>query len=156
GLITAGDELGSQTSYSYIDAEVDQDAVYYYWLQSIDLGGTSVFYGPLMVQVNGNPEEPGTPEIPIVTELLDAYPNPFNPSTTLRFAIKEAGNVRLDIFNARGQKVRSFENSYSVPGYYKVVWDGKDTDGAQVSSGIYMYRMTSGRYISTKKIVLTK
>jgi flagellar hook assembly protein FlgD len=87
---------------------------------------------------------------------MNAFPNPFNPNTTLRYSLKEAGKVRIEIYNLKGQMVRSFSNDHSSPGYYQVNWDGKDAMGRKVSSGVYMYRMVSGRYHSTKKMVLAK
>jgi len=155
-FISDGDQLGSQISYSYIDGEVDNNTTYYYWLQSFDLGGTAQFYGPLTVLVSGNPDDPGIPVIPVVTQLMDAYPNPFNPSTTLRYGIKDAGKVRIDVFNVRGQLLRSFENDHATPGYYSLIWDGKDASGNVVGSGMYLYRMTSGKFVSTKKVVMSK
>jgi len=156
GIIDEGTALGTQVSYSYADAEVDAGSTYYYWLESVDLGGTTTLFGPLSVLVTGDPNDPGTPELPTVTKLMNAFPNPFNPNTTLRYSLKEAGKVRIEIFNLKGQMVRSFSQDHSTPGYYQVSWDGKDAQGQKVSSGVYMYRMSSGRYHSTKKMVLAK
>jgi len=155
-IISEGENLGTQISYSYADAEVDAGSTYYYWLESVDLGGISTLYGPLSVLVTGDPNDPGTPELPTVTKLMNAFPNPFNPNTTLRYSLKEAGKVRIEIYNLKGQMVRSYINDHATPGYYQVSWDGKDAQGRKVSSGVYMYRMSSGRYHSTKKMVLAK
>jgi|GEM_PF-1356358 len=156
GVISNGSSEGTQVSYSFTDTEVEVGSSYYYWLQSMDLGGSSVFYGPLTVDVNTNPDGPEIPLIPLVTKLMDAYPNPFNPSTTIRYQIKEAGDVRIEIYNTRGQKLRSFNNAKAKAGYYQVTWDGKDANGKELSSGVYIYRMISGKYTSSKKMVLTK
>jgi len=156
GVISNGSANGTQVSYAFIDSEVDQGESYYYWLQSMDLGGTSVFYGPLSVTISGQPGDPEVPLVPLVTRLMDAYPNPFNPSTNLRFDIKEAGKVTIDIYNTRGQKLRRLEKTYNHPGSYQITWDGKDAQGKELSSGVYIYRMNSGKYTSSKKIVLTK
>ena len=156
GVISSGSSEGTQVSYSFIDTEVDSGSSYYYWLQSMDLDGSAVFYGPLVVEVNTNPDGPEIPLIPLVTQLMEAYPNPFNPSTTIRYQIKEAGDVKIDIYNTRGQKLRSFTNDHSKAGYYQITWDGKDANGKNLSSGVYIYRMTSGKYTSSKKMVLTK
>jgi len=155
-IITEGNTVGTQVSYDYTDIEVYPGSTYYYWLESMDLGGVSTFYGPLMVLVSGDPTDPGTPPIPTVTELQDAYPNPFNPVTNLRYTLKEAGHVRIDIFNAKGQLIRSYDADHNAPGYYQLRWDGKDAQGRNVSSGIYLYRMTSGKYVASKKMVLAK
>lgn len=60
------------------------------------------------------------------------------------------------LYNLKGQVVRSFVNSHDQPGYYQVSWDGRDSGGRVVSTGVYFYRMVSGRYRSTKKMVLAK
>jgi len=156
GLIYAGTQIGSQINYSHTDAEVDAGLTYYYWLQSMDLGGASQYYGPLTVLVTGGPENPETPEIPLNTMLMNAFPNPFNPNTNIRYSIREAGEVNINIYNVRGQLVRSFSSIYNSPGYYQIAWDGKDSSGFGVSSGVYFYRMITDKYSSTKKMILTK
>ncbi|HNX37021.1 MAG TPA: T9SS type A sorting domain-containing protein [Candidatus Cloacimonadota bacterium] len=155
-LIDNGVVNGTQISYFYSDFEAYNNMQYYYWLESASLGGTSQFYGPIAVTIGDPEDDPELPGIQLSTMLMDAYPNPFNPSTTLRYSLKEAGNVRMDVFNLRGQIIRSFESSHDSPGFYHIDWDGTDAHGQLVSSGIYMYRMTSGRYTSTKKMILAK
>nr|MDK2851063.1 serine protease [Candidatus Cloacimonadota bacterium] len=109
---------------------------------------------------SGNIAQP-TPNIDLVipikdTELYSAYPNPFNPQTTLSFNLKEAGEVSLDIYNQRGQKVRSLVNSKMDAGEHKIVWNGTDDNGRNVSSGLYFYRLKSGKYSSTRKMIMMK
>jgi flagellar hook assembly protein FlgD len=102
------------------------------------------------------PQDPGTPAIPVVTSLNNAYPNPFNPNTTISYSMADAGNARIDIYNLRGQILRSFERDHANAGNYSFNWDGKDASGNFVGSGIYLYRMTSGNYSATKKLILSK
>jgi len=155
-LIDNGEQLSSQISYTYTDFETFSNTQYYYWLESVSLDGMSQFFGPLLVTI-GNPEqEPQAPENPLKTSLLNAFPNPFNPTTNLRYSIKTAGDVHIDVFNLKGQLIRSFSASHYSPGYYQVSWDGKDNNGALVSSGIYMYRMTTGSFSATKRMILAK
>jgi hypothetical protein len=154
-MLEQGSQNGTQISYVYTDAEVYWKATYYYWLESVSLDGVSDFFGPLTVTINAG-GEPGIPEIPMETALFSAFPNPFNPSTNLRYSMKEPGDVRIDVFNAKGQLLKSFNNSHTVPGYYQVNWNGKDSNGRNVSTGVYFYRMTSGKYTATKKMVLSK
>jgi|GEM_PF-4341809 hypothetical protein len=145
-----------QQVYSYLDTELDSEGVYYYWLQGLDIDGSSSYWGPVVVNVTAVSEDNETPVIPLKTELFNAFPNPFNPVTTISYALKEAGNVKIEIFNTRGQKITGFERSYSTPGTYNVVWDGKDTTGKSVVSGIYMYKLTCGSYTATKKMIMQK
>jgi hypothetical protein len=88
------------------------------------------------------------------TALLGNYPNPFNPETTISYSVKDASPVRVEIFNAKGQKVRTLVDAIQASGWYKAVWDGRDDKGLPVSSGVYMYRMTAGSYHSSKKMIL--
>ncbi|MDD4308883.1 MAG: choice-of-anchor D domain-containing protein [Candidatus Cloacimonetes bacterium] len=154
-LIADGTELGTQISYSFVDEEASNNATYHYWLESVSLDGASEFFGPLTVTI-GDPQDHGIPVVPIVTELLNAYPNPFNPSTRIGYSLKEAGEVNIDIYNLKGQKVRSYNALHNAPGFFNVIWDGRDASGNSASSGVYMYRMSSGTYTSSKKMILAK
>lgn len=144
-----------QQCYVYADGEVSEAGLYYYWLQSADLDGSSNFYGPISFTYAG-PGGDGNPEIPLVTELQRAFPNPFNPSTRIGYSLKEKGEVLLQIYNNRGQLVREYLQQHASPGYYYQIWDGRDASGAPVSSGIYLYRMKTGDYQSVKRMTLIK
>jgi len=82
----------------------------------------------------------GDTPVPLITELNGNYPNPFNPETSIKFALKEAGNVRIDVFNIKGQHVKTLINEHLEAAHHSVVWDGKDTNGVNVSSGVYFYK----------------
>ncbi|MBL8008930.1 MAG: T9SS type A sorting domain-containing protein, partial [Ignavibacteria bacterium] len=88
--------------------------------------------------------------IPDQFELSQNYPNPFNPSTTISFGIPEPSNVTLMIYNIQGQEVRTVFGNFLDAGYYDAVWDGKDDEGNQVSSGIYIYRLQAGKFLQSK------
>ena len=98
----------------------------------------------------------GDTPILLATELNGNYPNPFNPETAIKFALKEAGNVRIDVFNIKGQHVKTLINEHLEAAHHSVVWDGKDTNGVNVSSGVYFYKMKTGKYSETKKMILMK
>jgi len=150
---------GTNTSiaqtYIYVDEELQQDGTYYYWLQNVDMDGTVGFHGPASVDFSTG-GGPGAPPIPLVTRLENAYPNPFNPDTTIRYQLKDPAQVRIDIYNLKGQIVRSFSQSHDAPGYYKLNWDGCDGSGRALSSGVYLYKMSAGSYSAAKKLVLKK
>ncbi|MDD3049889.1 MAG: carboxypeptidase regulatory-like domain-containing protein [Candidatus Cloacimonetes bacterium] len=95
-------------------------------------------------------------EIPAVTALNGNYPNPFNPLTEIHFGLKTDGLVKIDIYNMKGQKVKSLINEDMKTGFHHVTWFGNDDSGKKVSSGIYFYKMTSGNYTSTKKMIMLK
>ena len=83
--------------------------------------------------------------------LFQNLPNPFNPSTTIKFGIPKYSRVKIEIFNSNGQKVETLVNKDLNPGYYKVTWYG-----ASYSSGFYFVRMKSDNYIKIIKILLLK
>ncbi|HHZ15804.1 MAG TPA: T9SS type A sorting domain-containing protein, partial [Candidatus Cloacimonetes bacterium] len=150
-----GTNTSEACTYTYLDKELEQSGTYYYWLQNVEMDGYTSYHGPVSVTFSAE-DGGGTPDIPFVTKLENAYPNPFNPNTNIRYQLKEAGDVKIDIFNARGQLVRSFSRTHDAAGYYQINWDGRDSSGKAVSSGVYQYRMSSGKYRSTKKMVLKK
>lgn len=82
---------------------------------------------------------------------LSAYPNPFNPVTTLSFGIEKAGNVRLDIFNVAGQRVRTLGDAVYAAGYHTITFDARD-----LPSGIYFAKINAGNFVKTEKLVMMK
>jgi len=94
--------------------------------------------------------------VPVDSYLGKVYPNPFNPSTTLQYGLKEAGQVKISVFNARGQLVRILVNESKTAGTYQVIWDGKDNNGHIASSGIYFFRMDTKAGIKTTKGLMIK
>ncbi len=90
------------------------------------------------------------------TELLNNYPNPFNPETNIAFSIKEAGNVMIEVYNMKGQLVKTLINEHLDAAYHVVTWNGKDNSEKSVSSGVYFYKMKAEKYTSTKKMILMK
>lgn len=156
-FVSTGSSTGTQITYNYRDEDnIADNTTYYYWLQSVDLDNTTYFFGPVQVIINneGGPEPP--PVVPTYTELLNAYPNPFNPNTTIPYTLKSPGEVKFEIYNVKGQVVWSKNMDHPKAGYYQLGWNGKDNIGKSVSSGIYYYRMTSGKYTASKKIILVK
>jgi hypothetical protein len=96
------------------------------------------------------------PAIASVFELEQNLPNPFNPSTTIRYSLVEETSVRLNIYNVLGQSVRSLVNESQTAGSYSVVWDGRDTFGRQVATGLYLYRLEAAANIEIRKMVFAK
>ena len=88
--------------------------------------------------------------------LYQNHPNPFNPSTEISYSIPEEARVTLTIYNILGQEVRRLVDGIQGPGSYTVGWDGKDESGNHVSSGIYLYRLTSGNHSQTRKMFLAR
>ena len=89
-------------------------------------------------------------------QLLGNYPNPFNPTTTIRFHIKTKSNVKINIYNLRGQKVTTLLNENRLAGLNSVVWNGRDRGDAPVASGVYFYRIECDGTTKTAKMLLMK
>ena len=96
----------------------------------------------------------------IVSDLfhLQNYPNPFNPFTTISFSLtaEDAENAEIEIFNIKGQKVNTLVNEILPAGEHSVIWNGRDSSGKRVSSGIYFYKLKAGNYQKVRKMVLLK
>jgi hypothetical protein len=88
--------------------------------------------------------------------LSQNHPNPFNPQTSIKYALPQDAQARLTIYNILGQKVATLVDEYQSAGYSTVWWDGKDANGDEVSSGVYFYRLTAGDFSEVKKMMLVK
>ncbi len=152
-MIVDGIAEGSATTYTQKDAEVESDATYYYWLENVNIDNTNSFFGPIEVKT-GTITTP--PPAELKTTLNNAYPNPFNPSTFINYSVKEAGNVSINIYNIKGEKVRTLVNGQQNAGSYRLEWNGKDHNGKTVGTGVYFYKMTAGKYTSIKKMMMLK
>jgi len=94
--------------------------------------------------------------IPMSTKLNQNYPNPFNPTTTINYSLKEDSKVSINIYNIKGQKVKQLTTDQLSAGQHSVVWDGRDDNNKQVSSGIYFYKLKTNNYEKTRKMILLK
>ena len=83
-------------------------------------------------------------------------PNPFNPSTAIRYDLPEQARVEITVYNMIGQVVRTLVDRHVSPGQHEVIWDGCDDTGHPVSSGLYLYRMTAGDFTQSRKMLLLK
>ena len=98
---------------------------------------------------------------PTETELLHNYPNPFNPETWIPYRLAEDAFVKLTIYDLSGQVVRTLEVGHRIAAFYEsrskaVYWDGRNSLGEQVASGVYFYTLTAGDYSATRKMVILK
>ena len=94
--------------------------------------------------------------IPIKYTLHQNFPNPFNPITTLRYDLPSDAFVTLTVFDLLGIEINPLVNATQDAGFKSVQWDGSDSMGRPVSAGVYMYRIETGNFIQTKKMVLLK
>ncbi|RME18843.1 MAG: T9SS C-terminal target domain-containing protein, partial [Candidatus Zixiibacteriota bacterium] len=94
--------------------------------------------------------------LPNTFALGQNYPNPFNPTTTIEYSIPRRSRVVIDIFNVLGQSVRRLVDEKAEAGTHSVVWDGRTNGGRPVASGVYLYRITAGEFVRTRKMLLLK
>jgi hypothetical protein len=94
--------------------------------------------------------------VPVEFALHENYPNPFNPTTTLRFDLPEVSNLTLTIYNMLGQKVRTFNYQNTSAGYHSVKWNATNDYGDPVGAGVYLYQLQTKDFVKTRKMVLLK
>ena len=89
-------------------------------------------------------------------ELAQNYPNPFNPNTIIKYQLPEATLINLNIYNIKGQLVKTLVNEMQNAGYYNIIWNGCNNDNKELPSGFYIYRLSGENYIESKKMLLLK
>ncbi len=138
--------------YSYLDKDVRVGQEYTYRLSDMDYHGKRTTHAELSVIVKAADE---TMLIDSYT-LLPAYPNPFNPSTTLRYGLPEEAAVSLFIYDIKGNLIKTFTRETKAAGWYEHTWNGIDDSGQPVSTGLYLTRLQAGSYTKTIKMLYLK
>ncbi len=93
---------------------------------------------------------------PVLFALHPNYPNPFNPTTTLRFSLPQAGEVELSIYNLMGQRVANLVRGVQEAGPHVLQWNGRDEQGRELASGVYFYHLQAGAQVETRKLLLLR
>ena len=114
----------------------------HFWAQAIGNDTTPI----------DSPEHDAVPGV----KLYPNFPNPFNPSTDIRFELKAAGRAKLSIYNLKGQMVRRLADGMMNTGIHTVQWDGLDDSGNGVATGVYMYRLEAAGKVICRKMLLMK
>jgi len=150
-LIEGAINSSTSNDYTFIDTEVKSNMQYYYKLEDVSTKGETEMHGPRSISLSS--------EKSIVSEfnLSAAYPNPFNPETTIKFTIPEECKVTINVYDMRGNLVSSLtDRNYNI-GQYQVNWNGSDKDGKPVSAGVYIYKMsTNTGFTKSSKMILVK
>ena len=113
--------------------------------------GTSDIIIPVYLTVISGIEDPFIDKIPKTYVLFQNYPNPFNPITHIRYGLPKATDVKIELFNILGQRVKTLLNTRKPAGYHVVVFDG-----GKLASGVYIYRIVAGNFREVKKMILIK
>lgn len=145
----------SQTQiYMFSDCEVFPETTYWYWLESMEMNGINEYFGPIYVTIPQTPIQ--TPQIPMTTNLVSLYPNPFNPDLTIDYSLDRTSTVNIVVTNVKGQVVKTLVNESKAPGLHSYRWDGKDSLGNSCASGMYLIRMLANDKSVSRKVMLMK
>ncbi|MDP2983194.1 MAG: T9SS type A sorting domain-containing protein [Candidatus Latescibacter sp.] len=91
---------------------------------------------------------------PIPFQLLQNWPNPFNPATNIGYTLEKGNTIQLEIYNILGQKVRVLDSGFKSPGVHILIWNGRDDTGKSCAAGVYLYRLLAGNNVAMKKMLL--
>lgn len=170
-------EIGAQSAFLFEDGPIDGHAYLYHGVcaTTVTLPIYKAFYfsfdfsqvyqeaqryelmSDLMQWFGISPDANEDYNIPQVeTKINGNYPNPFNPETTISFTLAKNAKVKLDIYNVRGQKIKTLLNDNLSAGIHNCIWDGKDDNGQIVSSAMYIVRLDDGNKIKQHKMMLIK
>jgi YVTN family beta-propeller protein len=136
--------LASGAEYEYSDEEVSINRTYWYVLKEVSGEDSKLVFGPYRVIVKA----------PFA--LAQNQPNPFNPVTTIRFTVPEDSEVNLTVYDVAGRRVKTLVKGHHKADFYRVNWDGTNNNGSRVASGVYFYRLTAGKNVMSKKMVLLR
>tara|TARA_Y100001970_G_scaffold1194_1_gene1402 strand:+ start:2349 stop:6983 length:4635 start_codon:yes stop_codon:yes gene_type:complete len=115
-----------------------------------------IYYNKNNALVNSGSQDFDIKAIPNEYALHENYPNPFNPSTTLRFDLPNVSNATLSIYNMLGQKVKTFNMQNTPAGFHSLIWNATNDYGTPVGAGIYLYQLQTKDFVKTRKMVLLK
>ncbi len=138
--------------YEFTDNFVQSSITYHYRLADVSQQNIVQHHGSIEIKV----EAIAAAALPDNFVLYPAYPNPFNPVTTIRYDLPEPSDVKITVYNELGKVVAILKDSYESPGYNSVQWNGRDANGQLVGGGVYLYRIEAGDYQKTMKMILLK
>jgi len=150
GAGTSLEQISTLNDTMYTDSAIERDVTYHYWVSATDMHGNE---GLLSDEVSGtiNTILDNSSLIPVAFALKPAYPNPFNPVTTISFELPYLSEVELSIYSLDGQLIMRLINTLIPAGYHQFVWDAMDQ-----SSGMYLIHIRANNYIATEKVLLVK
>jgi len=131
--------------YDYVDRWVQNGVTYEYQISDVDIAGHETFYEQIISAT------PSRDAVPLEYALHPNWPNPFNPTTTIRYDVKENGLVSLKIFDLLGREVATLADRDHTPSSYTITWDATG-----FPSGVYLCRMEAERFVQVRKLLLVK
>ena len=132
-------------AFTFKDERVEAGETYRYWVEVEDEEGRRLLF---------ETEPIATPALPLT--LYQNHPNPFNPSTTIRYYLPDRARVTLEIYDVSGKRIARLVAKEQSKGSYSVEWKGRDEKGSPVTSGVYFYRLVTDKEAITKKMVMLR
>jgi hypothetical protein len=148
-----GNLAATPSDPEWFDGEWRWDSGYFYKVAAVDVhdnASVCALLGP--DDVTGA----DSPRAPAATYLAQNFPNPFNPTTRIAFGLKAPAVITLRIYDASGRLVRTLVEGARPAGHYSELWDGRNSNGKAVASGIYFYRLDTGSFSETRKMVIMR
>ena len=142
----------------YVDTSVFAGKTYYYKLTASDSNGYESDPSEevsITVEAISSTDGEGNNAIGNFV-LYQNYPNPFNPTTTIAYTLAKNSKVEITVYDLLGKEIRTLVDEFKVAGNYQTIWNGKNNNGGNVSSGVYFYRMTAENYVAVKRLILQK
>lgn len=146
GFVAGAGNSNRPKNYSFTDNNPVGGTSFSYRLKQIDINGNFKYYDAITVSLSSSTK----------AELMQNSPNPFNPSTAIKFYIPNNSDVTIKIYNILGREVTTLINNQTEAGYHIVYWNGRDRYGSETSSGVYFYRLTAGNFSETRKMLMMK
>jgi len=151
-LIEGAGNSSNANDYSFTDSDIVPGYKYSYKIEDVSSAGEKEMHGPVTVQT-----EESDDKVVDSYSLGNAYPNPFNPETTISYELPEACIIKVSIYDIQGNLVNSLVNTTQTAGNYQVSWHGVDNNGMQVGNGVYFYQMTTNTgFAKTAKVIFLK
>ncbi len=139
GFVKGNGTVSEISNYSFVDKTTAAD--YFYRLKQVDMDGSYNYSKVIEVNLAAN----------LTFSLAQNFPNPFNPSTTIKYSIAKAGFTKLTVYNSLGQAVKVLVNEVKTPGEYNITFDA-----SHLSSGLYFYKLETDGFVKTNKMLLVK
>ncbi len=151
GFVAGNGNSNSTKQYNFVDRDISGSSKLFYRLKQIDNNGAYKYSNEVEVKIN-----------PDNFSLAQNFPNPFNPSTKIKYTVPSVGTelmtfVQLKVYDILGNEVAVIVNKEQRAGFYEVEFNaGNPANGNSLSSGVYIYQLRAGKFISTRKMILTK
>ena len=141
--------VSTRHEYRFTDEDVESGLTYIYRLSDVDIKGNVSFRDALTITVFTEP-------LPEITDLLPAFPNPFNPQAYIAYNLAESADVSISVFDILGRHIKTLFNGKQFAGSYHIYWNGLNEYGSKVASGNYIIRMQTENTIQTQKVMFMK